>query len=169
MLIAPRGSGASEVTEITPIARFMRVLVALAVLMVIAGFWAQLAFHSLESATPADVDNLGARDFAWLITGIALLLALRARVWRTCPSINRERLIWCLRGSIATSALGVVLDILCDYFISFLLLGAGLGRLFAWAGFLAFCLSIAAVPPALLLSGGRSTDGAPKSLGMSRD
>ena len=105
MLIAPRGSGASEVTEITPIARFMRVLVALAVLMVIAGFWAQLAFHSLESATPADVDNLGARDFAWLITGIALLLALRARVWRTCPSIKQGDVNSYIRLTLASSVL----------------------------------------------------------------
>ena len=151
MLISTGGSEFAEVAEITPLARFIRVFAALAVLMVFAVFCAQWAFHSFELATPGDVDNLGARDLAWVFTGIALLLALPARVWRACQSPGRERFMWWLRGGIAVSALGIVLDIVFDFFISFLVLDAGLGRLFAWSGFLAFCLSIVAGPTALVV------------------
>ena len=137
----------------TQLSRSLRAVVVGAVLTTALAFVAQAIAGVFEKAGSEQIDNLAARDFAWLVTGAFLLLAVSpGRAWMYSSSPRRERLMVYLRSGLAIAGVGITVDIVADFFISYFVLGAGLGGSFAWAGFLAFVLSIVFAPAALLLA-----------------
>ena len=116
---------------------FGRRIVMLAVVLVVLTLLVEEVSGSFGATSGDATQDLAARNLAWTLTAAVLALGCKARIWRVAPG-PAERTgpnVW--QVLLTISAVGVSLDVLVDYLVSFLLCRSGLGSWFAWAGFLA--------------------------------